>query len=172
MEIWLQPLGDVDVNTLEALKSGLKDTFGCLIAINPARPLPSEAFNRSRKQYLSDDLLELMKASQQRDRRILGVTVANIYTEGLNFLFGQADSSSGVAVISLHALRQSYYGLPEDSGLFQERALKEAVHEIGHTFGLDHCLDGYCIMHFSNSLLDTDIKKPSFCTRCQPKLIF
>jgi archaemetzincin len=172
MEIWLQPLGDVDANTLETLKSGLKVTFGCPVAINSPQSIPAEAFNRSRKQYLSDDLLELIKAGQQPDRRILGVTVANLYTEGLNFLFGQADSSSGVAVISLHALSQSYYGLPEDSGLFQERALKEAVHEIGHTFGLDHCPDGYCIMHFSNSLLDTDIKKPTFCTRCQPKLIF
>ncbi|HIC98260.1 MAG TPA: matrixin family metalloprotease, partial [Pyrodictiaceae archaeon] len=47
------------------------------------------------------------------------------------------------------------YGLPADKELFKLRALKEAMHEIGHVLGLLHCTDKRCVMHFSNSIIDT-----------------
>jgi archaemetzincin len=37
------------------------------------------------------------------------------------------------------------------------------MHEIGHTWGLPHCPDPYCVMHFSSSLNDTDIKEVQYC---------
>ena len=67
-------------------------------------------------------------------------------------------------------LRQEFYGLPRDKNLFRERALKEAVHELGHTYGLGHCPDSTCVMHFSNSLPDTDLKGWKFCPDCQEKV--
>ncbi len=55
-------------------------------------------------------------------------------------------------------------------GSLLERTLKEAIHEIGHTYGIGHCRDPRCVMHFSNSLADTDIKGPDFCHRCKGML--
>jgi archaemetzincin len=52
-----------------------------------------------------------------------------------------------------------------------DRTIKEAVHELGHTFGLEHCENARCVMHFSNSLADTDWKQAKFCSQCRPKLI-
>ncbi len=66
-------------------------------------------------------------------------------------------------------LRQEFYGLPRDEDLFRERALKEAVHELGHTYSLGYCPDPTCVMHFSNSLYDTDLKGWSFCSNCQER---
>ena len=65
---------------------------------------------------------------------------------------------------------RAIYGLPEDEPLFHQRVLKEAAHELGHTYGLGHCPDNKCVMHFSNSLRDTDIKGTEFCPRCQVQL--
>jgi archaemetzincin len=48
--------------------------------------------------------------------------------------------------------------------------VKEAVHELGHMFGLDHCSDLRCVMHFSNSLADTDRKGRDFCPSCRARL--
>ncbi len=48
-----------------------------------------------------------------------------------------------------------------------ERVVKEAIHELGHTYGLGHCRDARCIMYFSNSLLDTDRKGAAFCVNCR-----
>jgi len=73
-------------------------------------------------------------------------------------------------VIALPRLRQSFYDLPEDEALFHQRAVKEAVHELGHTYGLGHCRNPHCVMSFSNSLLDVDRKERDFCFPCRRKL--
>jgi archaemetzincin len=44
--------------------------------------------------------------------------------------------------------------------------VKESGHELGRAFGLAHCNNTRCVMHFSNSLQDTDFKKRSFCDSC------
>lgn len=67
-------------------------------------------------------------------------------------------------------LRQEFYNLPRDQGLFHKRVLTEAVHELGHTYGLGHCKNLRCVMFFSNSLVDTDRKGPEFCPDCKKQL--
>jgi archaemetzincin len=102
--------------------------------------------------------------------RILGVANLDLYVPSLNFVFGEADLEHRVAIISLYRLSQEFYGLSEDRDRFEERVLKEAAHDLGHAYGLGHCSNPLCIMHFSNSLLDTDIKKASFCPECEKRL--
>nr|WP_243666411.1 matrixin family metalloprotease [Vulcanisaeta sp. JCM 16159] len=48
--------------------------------------------------------------------------------------------------------------------------LKEVLHELGHSFGLDHCADPRCVMYFSNTIEDTDRKGPGYCQRCMARL--
>jgi len=114
-------------------------------------------------------LLSLIPVPRLNDRA-LGVVDVDIFAPGLNFVFGQADIAGRRALISLRRLRQEFYCLPRSENLFRERALKEAVHELGHTYGLGHCPDPACVMHFSNSLHDTDLKGWSFCPDCQGRV--
>lgn len=67
-------------------------------------------------------------------------------------------------------LHQSFYGLPEDPALFRQRTLKEAVHELGHTWGLEHCDSPQCVIHFSNTLAGIDAKAATLCDRCARQL--
>jgi archaemetzincin len=101
---------------------------------------------------------------------ILGICDFDAYSSGLNFVFGQASLSGGVAVIYLPRLRQEFYGLGADTSIFIERVLKEATHELGHALGLNHCPKRSCVMYFSNSLIDTDRKGKDFCNMCSNKL--
>jgi archaemetzincin len=94
----------------------------------------------------------------EEEEKILGVVDIDLYAPGLNFVFGEADMNSGVAIISLCRLRPEHYGLPPDESLFLERVIKEAIHELGHTYGLGHCHNSRCVVYFSNSLPDTDRK--------------
>ena len=133
----------------------------------------AQAYNRQREQYLVSELLNALNAGEKgKDERVVGIADVDLYAPGLNFVFGQADILSGTAIISLCRLRQEYYGLPPDKDLFLTRATKEIIHELGHTFGLGHCPDSKCIMHFSNSLADTDWKEAHFCPKCCPKMDF
>jgi archaemetzincin len=172
MKITLKPIGDIDNNILEELKERLKQTFGCPVDTAHEDYSLEKAYDSRRKQYLATKLLsKLKKAGVAKDEKVLGIVDVDLYAPGLNFIFGQADIAAGTAIISLSRLRQEYYGLPPDEALFLDRTIKEAVHELGHTFGLEHCSNAKCVMHFSNSLSDTDLKQAAFCSRCRPKLI-
>jgi archaemetzincin len=136
-----------------------------------SQPVPEYAFNKRRSQYFSSQILDtLVQIKKLQSTKILVLIDKDLYVPELNFVFGVADVLQVVCIISLTRLRQSYYNLPEDNNLFMERALKEAVHEMGHLLGHRHCTNPKCVMHFSNSLQDTDIKGCQFCGACK-KLI-
>ena len=164
------PFDSIRKEVLVFLQNELIRTFGFDIRIAREEPIPQYAFDSKRRQYHSTKILEWLKNIPVMDTRILGVVDLDLYVPELNFVLGEADVAHGVCIISLVRLRQEFYGLPKNENLFLERALKEAVHEIGHTYRLSHCRDPKCIMHFSNSLQDTDIKGPDFCPRCKLKL--
>ncbi len=170
--IYLQPFGKIDGSLLENIGRALQEIYGFPYRINPSQDLPINAFFRRRRQWHSTTVLErALNINIFRDaERVLGVSDVDLYVENLNFVFGEADPSHGTAIISLFRLRPEYYGLPPNDELFYQRAIKEAVHELGHTYGLEHCSDPNCIMHFSNTLADTDRKGPGFCEICGTKL--
>lgn len=119
-------------------------------------------------QINADDLLSescRLRISHEADVA-LGFTTKDIYVPDMNFVFGLASSDGGCAVVSAHRLESS------DPGLFKERLLKEAVHEVGHVLGLPHCSDRRCVMRFSNSLEDIDFKSTEMCENCSAKLSF
>mgnify|MGYP001080392817 CR=1 FL=1 len=172
MKISLRPLGDINSDIMEELKETVRCVFGCPVEIKLGFSDLEYAYDATRRQYLAPTLLSHINALERdEDERTVGITEVDLYAPGLNFVFGEADIISRTAIISLCRLRQEYYGLPPDKNLFLERATKEIVHELGHTFGLGHCPNMSCIMHFSNSLADTDYKEASFCNKCRPKII-
>jgi len=171
-KIVLLPIGDIEGWVLDTLEKDLEKKFSSRVERRKAINIPVETFNRARGQYSSSQILHKLRGSftQEKRDKMLGITDVDLYTEGLNFVFGEAELGGQLAVISLTRLHQSFYSLPENRAIFLERAKKEAVHELGHVFGLAHCPDSECVMHFSNSLLDTDRKSASFCSRCRELL--
>jgi len=161
------PMGSVDTGVLGAVAAALKRTFHRPVAAGTEIQPDQAAFDSLRRQYRSDKLLDqLAEQAPPRARYVLGVIDADCYTPGLNFVFGQAEMPGRIALISLARLRDEFYGRKPVALLLGERAIKEAVHELGHAHGFRHCADSCCVMHFSNTLEDTDIKATGFCGRC------
>ena len=169
--ILIFPIGSVDSDILRNIANALEKAFHCNVELGSGVPIPQDSYNSKRRQYHSTTILKKMQVIKPKKfDRMIGVTDVDLYVAELNFVFGEADIFSGVTVISLTRLRQEFYGLHSDRRLLHERAVKEAIHEIGHTYGLGHCHDPKCIMYFSNSLRDTDRKGPGFCNICKSKL--
>ena len=98
-------------------------------------------------QWGKDPLEQLMvRFDSYRAARNLGVTAYDLYVPVRTFVLGEAQLCGNCAVVSAARLSDEYYGLPPNPTLLRERWLKEAAHELGHTFGLRHCSDWRCVM--------------------------
>jgi len=170
LKIAILPIGQVDTEVLQSIQRGLNEALfeADTTILQTPMPIPKEAYDLSRQQYRSAFILaQMSKHFRNVDARcFLGVTAVDLYATGLNFVFGEAQYLGKSAIISLCRLKPEFYGKPTNSGYFLERALKEAVHEVGHVIGLEHCQNPLCVMYFSNSIEDTDRKRARFCEDC------
>ena len=137
---------------------------------------PTHLFDKARKQWISDSLLDWLLETNEPDitTKVLAICDFDAYSDELNFVFGEAHLGGRVAAIYLPRLREEFYvhkSNKNNNNLFEQRVIKEAVHELGHTFGLRHCQISKCVMDFSNSLQDTDFKDDTFCERCNKILV-
>jgi archaemetzincin len=85
----------------------------------------------------------------------------------LTFVFGEAQLDGNCALVSTARLKEEFYGMPPRRELARERLIKEAVHELGHTFGLRHCADWRCVMSSSHAVERLDVKGAAFCALCR-----
>jgi len=129
------------------------------------------AFDRARNQYLSTAILQRLQALPcPEGARLMGITGLDLYVPVLTFVFGEAQLEGHCALVSLHRLREEFYGLPGSNDLLHERLTKEAVHELGHTFGLRHCDDWYCVMASTHAVERLDVKSAGFCPGCRRRI--
>ena len=158
--IYLQPIGFVNGELLVKLSKELERKFskitGGVTVLEPL-DLPWQCYNPQRRQFNSTCILKLMEPRWIT----LGIISEDIYADGMNFVFGEAELNGSRAVVSIYRLT--------GSKLF-ERLVKEATHEIGHVLGLKHCKNRYCVMSFSNSIYEVDLKTSEFCETCKNML--
>jgi archaemetzincin len=180
--IYLLQIGSVENYIFQDLRQSLVEKFNNICPnvkiLEHKMSLQEAEYSRKRKQYnASDILIRLFNYGKDKHYfRILGVLDKDIYTRTLNFVFGVASpprsdllKNYGTALISVTRLRESFYGHPSNEEIFHSRILKEAMHELGHTFGLSHCKNE-CVMRFSNRLAETDNKPADFCIACTDKI--
>jgi archaemetzincin len=166
----LLPIGPVG-GLLQELKPALAAALRLRCDLLPVILDPDFAFHAERQQYHSSELLERMQACiPPASGRLLGVTAVDLYIPILTYVFGEAQLDGACAVVSVHRLRQQFYGLPPDPALEFDRLLKESVHELGHTFGLRHCPDYECAMSASHAVEWIDLKSASLCPRCHQRI--
>jgi archaemetzincin len=158
--------------------SNILSDSGITLEINawPGVFKPSlKCFDWERAQYVAQCLVEQLDkhfAVFKAGRRILviGIGYLDGYEYGLNFVFGEAVPSKGVAVVFSKRLKPEFYGDEPDPGKYLERLVKEVVHELGHLLGLKHCGNRACVMRFSNSVREVDEKTAFFCPQCKSLL--
>ena len=166
--IYLVPIHLHSHGCLEELKRCVERAFGIRTKCSPFKIDLPGTFDPLRKQYNSSLILRQLIAAPPADAyKILGITAVDLFIPILTYVFGEAQLDGIGAVVSLHRLNNQFYGLPEDNGLMHDRLLKEAVHELGHTFGLLHCFQPGCVLNASTYVEDIDQKSIELCSVCR-----
>ena len=167
----LLPIGDFDGRLLRELAPAMANLFRIPTEVLAVRLDPEFAYHGERQQFHSSEILQAIQPYVNPDSwRILGVTSVDLYIPILTFVFGEAQIGGPCGLVSIHRLRQEFYGLPADSEILGHRLLKEAVHEIGHTLDLTHCEDYRCAMAPSHAVEWIDLKASELCSSCQARV--
>jgi hypothetical protein len=99
----------------------------------PRAALPASAFNRERKQYLVEKLIELLHRPVGDPRVVIGLTAEDMYTRAKpdsRYTFSIRDPH-GFAVVSRTRMDPRLLGLTADPGLRMRRLQKMVMKNIG-----------------------------------------
>ena len=169
--IYIVPIELEDDSCLETLERFVFHTFHLRTKRKEFKINLKDAFDPSRVQYNSSLILRQLIMKPPSDaEKILGVLDVDLFIPILTFVFGEAQLKGIGAAVSIHRLHNRFYGLPENSEATTDRLLKEAVHELGHTFGLIHCSQPKCVMNSSTYVENIDQKPAELCPLCQKNI--
>jgi archaemetzincin len=125
------------------------------------------AFDPLRSQFLSTAILqELARAAPPDAIRVLAIVEVDLFIPILTHVYGEAQLGGKACIVSTYRLKD---GLGPTAGhsAIEERSVKEALHELGHTFNLRHCKNKACIMHYCHTVRDVDRKENQLCRYCR-----
>lgn len=150
---------------LTALASELDRRLGVTCRIGAALRLEPHWCDPDRGQYNSNRLVDALVQQYESDRYdlentwTLGVTAADLFADGRNFVFGEATLGGCCALVSTARLEGRL-----------DRLVIEAIHELGHVGGLVHCDSPECVMTPSPDISGIDAKSADLCEHCAESL--
>ncbi|MFC1817083.1 hypothetical protein ACFL0M_14365, partial [Thermodesulfobacteriota bacterium] len=98
--------------------------------------------------------------------KVLAITTVDLFIPILTHVYGEAQLGGKACIVSTYRLKEGLSPLSFRE-THQIRVVKEALHELGHTFKLHHCQDPACIMHYCRSVKDVDRKSDQMCRYCK-----
>lgn len=167
----IQILGPFERGLSVEVAESLRSTFDLEVGVLGEVPLPEEAFYKPRGRYRAEKLLEyLRRLEASKSGRVVGLTAKDISTTKDPVpdwgIFGLAYLHTGPCVVSTYRLRRN-----ASRSLLSARLAKVVRHEVGHTFGLEHCPAPGCVMEDAKgSIKGVDSSDGSFCATCKVAL--
>jgi len=150
------------------LKVRVADGISDDIVPENARRIGGENNEQLLAGYVLDSVL--IRAKPDDAIVMMGLSALDLYPkDDWNYVFGLASYRDKVGVSSIYRLQDSKL-TDANFNLCLTRLVKICSHEIGHMFGLRHCIDADCMMNGTNNLDETDEHTTRLCSHCQRKL--
>ncbi len=170
ISVVIQPLGP-GTNSAPIVSAALAAFYNVALTTQDVQLLPKRAYYRPRSRYRAEILLEeLEQGAPPVAQRVLGLTNVDISTSKPPYddwgILGLAALGGKVCVLSSFRCKRK----SKSSAHAFERLAKTAVHELGHTFGLEHCPNVGCIMEDGQGSVLTTDHEHDLCPDCRAKL--
>jgi archaemetzincin len=163
--IIVSPIGDIPLWMSDTIAKEVGVFFGFKARVVGVLDDISFAYDEGRFQYYSTRILEKLEENAPDDCiKIIAVTKMDLFIPILTHVYGEAQLGGKACIISIARLIENSGAEVVNKG--EKRIIKEAVHELGHTFDLRHCEDEMCIMHYCRKIEDVDRKSDRFCRYC------
>ena len=163
--LWWIGGGAADHDLLGALRRQAEHVFQVPTRAWLGHDRPVDSFDPRRQQHSSTRILRwLLESRPPQSTKVVGITDVDLFIPILTFVYGEAQLGGRAAVVSMARLQDER---GPRSPLVVARLAKEAVHELGHTFGLLHCETNPCVMSRSANLVQVDRKGTTLCHDCQ-----
>src|SRR5690242_9259893 len=166
--VWWIGEEDPDRRLVEHVRLHLSRAFGRPAVLWAGEARPRHAFDPRRKQHASGAILRWLLETGPQDGKVLGVTDRDLFIPILTYVFGEAQLGGRAAVVSVARLAEDVELVGPQ--LLVERLAKEAVHEVGHAYGLVHCDTERCVMGRSPAVREVDEKSAELCASCRALL--
>ncbi len=153
---------------IERVRHELERAYGVPAVLWDPADRPRDTLDPKRRQHASGKLLAWLLQAAPPGRKVLGLTDQDLFIPILTYVFGEAQLGGRVAVASTARLSEDLDRRGERR--FTERVVKEAVHEVGHAYGLVHCNVPRCVMSRAAGVRDVDEKSVELCPRCRRRL--
>ena len=164
--ILISPVGELSIELIEAVAGEIEQVFGFSTETSPILQDISFALDDKRNQYHSTAILDRLAANlPPRIIRVLAIAQVDLFIPILTHVYGEAQLGGAACVVSTFRLNEGRSGI-NISQKYIGRIVKEAIHELGHTFNLRHCPEQTCIMHYCRNEEDVDRKSDQLCRYC------
>lgn len=169
----LQPLGTTPGESdIGAVADAIRAFFAVEIALQAPLPLPKKAYFPAAHRYRAERLLDFLAAGVAPGAKVsLGLTTVDISTTKGRYpdwgILGLATLDGRSAVLSSFRCHRGARNLAHA----RERFAKTAVHELGHSFGLEHCPTRGCLMHDGEGTVRTTDGEADFCPATRARLL-
>ena len=165
--ILISPVGELSTELVEAVAAEIKQVFGFSTETSPILQDISFALDDNRNQYHSTAVLDRLAANiPPHAVRVLAIAQVDLFIPILTHVYGEAQLGGAACIVSTFRLNESRSAI-NISAKYVERIVKEAIHELGHTFNLRHCPEHTCIMHYCRNEEDVDRKSDELCRYCK-----
>jgi len=166
-KVIISPIGKRDDELVELIGVEIESVFGHKTETITLLDSVDFAFDPVRKQYHSTPILErLSDVAPSQAMKVLGIVQKDLFIPILTHVYGEAQLGGRACMVSTYRLREGL-SLAASRDAYQQRVVKEAIHELGHAFNLRHCRDTACIMHYCHTVEDVDRKTDQLCRYCK-----
>ncbi len=164
--IIISPIGDLEPSILERVSHDVSERFGLPTEVISLLQDMEFALDPARQQYNSTLILERLAGLAPRGAlKLLAICNVDLFIPILTYVYGEAQLGGKTCIISTYRLSDKLPVIKTER-IYHQRIIKEAIHELGHTFNLRHCRDPFCCMHYCRTTGDVDNKTEEFCRYC------